>query len=512
MLTKFMQTGSATLLSKCLGLVRDFFLIKYLGASANADAFWTAYQLPGSLRKIFAEGAVSASLIPILVDAMRAQKQKIVHSLVLLALIIFESFILIACFIAIWKAGFIIHILRPGFSAERIELTEPLFKIMLPLILFVSSSAIISSALQAVNHFIIPALGPAILNVAFIGSAILCLFQGFPVSYFCCFVLIGGLIQLIIHLITYFKLNFRFSQITPETWRYFKPMSLKFLFCAVSASIGEISLIIDSVFASYLPVGSLSLMSYSSRFMGITLGIFASSLSTILLPHLSRICRYAPSRLSFYLFEATKLVIWITVPATIIMIFFSEKIFCTLFLSEKFTMVHVLKAQAILIAFSCGMFALSLNKILHNMFYAMHVTWIPALVVIGGIAINVGLNFIWLTSLQTTGLALATTISAFFQTIALVYILRTHFNFTLYLKKYGQFIRNYCSQLCIFFCLFFASYYLLLHGIGYLPASLNHFFIHNIGFWFWVGPLTSCLALAIFLTRSYFKVHLYFID
>lgn len=512
LLNKLMQTGSATLLSKLLGFVREIFFIKYLGVSATADAFWTAYQLPGSLRKIFSEGALSASLVPTLVDTMRTQQKKVVHSLMLLALILFEGIILLACFFAFWKAGAIIHFLRPGFGPERIELTEPLFKILLPLILFVSSSAIISSALQSVNHFIIPALGPAIINIAFIGSAMLCLNRALPVCYFCCFVLIGGLVQLVIHLIAYFRFNFSFARIDRQTWLCFKPVTAKFLFCSLSVGISELSLIIDSMFASYLPAGSVALMSYSSRFMGIPLGIFASSLSIILLPHLSRMSRYAPKRLSFYLLESAKMVLWITLPATILMIFFSEKIFHTLFLSENFTALHVIKAQAILTAFSLGMFALALNKILHNIFYAMHITWIPACIVIAGTALNAGLNFLWLTSLQTTGLALATTISACLQTCLLIYVLRAHFNFTLYLKNYWTFARNYTIQLATLLIPFFCVYFLCIQAMHLLPESTTHFFLYNIGFWVWVSPLVGCTALLTFLTRARFGVKLYFID
>ena len=121
-----------------------------------------------------------------------------------------------------------------------------------------------------------------------------CLSRAFPVEYLCVFILCGGLAQFILHIVTYSSLGFTFEMPTWETISSFGQIVSKFMFCFLSMSVMEVNLIIDQRFASYLHVGSVTLMKYSSRFMGIPLGVFAVAFSTILLPHFTLISFTSP--------------------------------------------------------------------------------------------------------------------------------------------------------------------------------------------------------------------------
>ena len=251
-------------------------------------------------------------------------------SLMSLAFLLFEGSLLIVCGLTMIFAPTVITLIAPGFSEQQIMLTVPLLRILMPFIFFISSSALLAGALQAVGNFFVPAFGPILLNIVFIIGLLICWFFHWPVEYFCFFILFGGLLQFMQHLIAYFKLNFSFGIVTKHTWKSFNHILAKFSMVLLSMSVMEISLFIDTSFASYLPAGSISLIYYANRFMGIPLGVFAAAFSTILLPHFSRISTYAPKRLNFYLLESAKLVFWVTIPCTAALIFFSDKIFMTL--------------------------------------------------------------------------------------------------------------------------------------------------------------------------------------
>ncbi|MCX5922915.1 MAG: murein biosynthesis integral membrane protein MurJ [Candidatus Dependentiae bacterium] len=511
-LKKTFEVGSSTLLSRFFGIIREVLMVRYLGAGAISDGFLTAYKIPNLLRKIFAEGALSAVFIPTLVGIVRKDKKQ-ANSLISLGFLVFESFLLVACALIMWHARTILELMVPGWPAEQITATVPFLRILMPFILFLSSSALLASALQSVGHFFVPAFAPILLNIVFIGSLLICMFFSLPVEYFCVFILFGGLVQFIFHLIAYIKLHFAFGPINQEAKQQFKAIILRFLPCVLTISAMEIALLIDTRFASYLPAGTISLLNYANRFMNIPLGVFAVAFSTILLPHFSRVAVYAPKRLSFYLLETTKFVFWVTVPATIVMSFFAEKIFLTIFLSKKFSLAQVYEAKTLLIAFSLGLFFFSLNKILLSLYYALHVTWIPTIISIITTLLNIALDYVLMTHFQSIGLALATTISmGVVQTLLFVVFLRYYFKFSFYLKNFLNFFIRYTAQLALILTASYGLYRLCLVLVAKLPITLASFMLNGLGFWFWVGPLCGAAALTIFCTRRLFNIKLHFLD
>jgi len=271
----------------------------------------------------------------------------------------------------------------------------------------------------------------------------------------------------------------------------------------------EVGIFIDTSFASLLSKGSVSLLSYANRFMGIPLGVFGIALSTILFPYFSRVSTYAPKRLGFYLLEATKLVGWVTIPAMIVMMLLSEKIFMTLFLSDKFSVSQASYAGSILTVVLGGLFFFAVNKILLNVFYSLHQTVIPAVIAVGSVCVNTFLNWILLTHMQAVGLALATTIAASLQTIFLFATLHYYMQMQLYCIDMMKFFLKYVAQiLCI--GAFFVGAYLLFEKL--LLSFEYTFFIDSFGFWFWVLPLCMGFMVALYWTRTWFGIRLLFLE
>jgi putative peptidoglycan lipid II flippase len=511
-LKKIIQVGASTLTSRLFGIVREMLFVRYLGASSLSDAFITAYKIPNSLRKAFAEGALSAAFIPTATVMTRNHNTQAIAGLMSLTFIIFEGIILILCIGIITFAQPLLALVAPGFSSEQIAAAASMLRILMPFILFISSSALLGGALQSIGRFFVPAIAQVFTNTIVIFGLILALWLQLPVTYLCWFIIASGVTHFALHLITYLKAGFSFGKIKKEDVHLAMGIMGKFLLCLPSIGLMEIALFIDTSFASLLPAGSISLISHANRFVGIPLGAFAVAFSTILLPHFSRVHTYSPKRLHFYLLEAAKFVLWITIPVTALMAFFSQEIFSTIFLSEKFTMIQVQQASTILRALLPGLFFLSLNKILLTIFYSMHAAWITAIVALATTAINVMLNMLLIEQFQAPGLVFATAVSSMLQTIFFLIILRKKYNFRIYTGKFVSFAIVYLLQLSLYAGLFLGLYYTGIYAITmYMPVSIALFFTAKIGLWLWIGPLSLMFFFLLYYLRNSFRINLHFL-
>lgn len=504
-----MQVGGWTLVSRCLGIVRELLTVRYIGASAVSDAFITAWKIPNSLRKIFAEGALSAAFVPSIVQTVRTEGRQAISGLMSLAFLVFEGIVLLLSMIGMLYANPVIAFIAPGFSPEQVIAGAQFLHILMPFIFLISTSALLAGPLQAVGHFFVPAVGPVLLNIIYIAGLIICLSFKLPITALCWFIMAGGVVQLMAHIIAYLRLQFGFGWITQRDLRKFGWVLLRFVPCLLSMSVMELGLFIDTSFASLLSKGSVSLLYYANRFMGIPLGVFAVALSTILLPHFSRVSSYAPKRLGFYLLEATKLVWWVTVPIAITMMLLSHKIFITLFLSEKFSLTQAHEAGTILIASLLGLFFFAINKILLNVYYSLHHTVIPAVIAVGSVMTNIFLNWLLIDYLQAVGLALATTAAAVLQTLFLYGILHYYLKMQLYIPQLVLFFMRYAVQIGAIGVGFIGMYWTI---VSILELCSLNFFVQSLGFWLWVGPLCFFFMLILYLTRSWFGIRMLFLE
>jgi len=536
-LQKTAAVGSSTLLSRVFGIMREYFMVKYLGAGIVSDAFLTAFKIPNALRKIFAEGALSAAYIPTFVHMIKRDHKKEIDGVMSLSMLIIQGLLAVLCVLMVLNADFVMRIIAPGWyevgdargtllgihvpaawvglgqPMEQVTYAIPFLRILMCIIIFLSSSWLLASALQAVNHFYVPAFSPVILNIIFIAGLVGGLMWHIPVSspFLSYMIVLGTVTQFALHLYTYFKLGFGFGKITPQSWVYFKEIFSKFFPVMLCMSAMEIGNFIDTSFASYLPKGSVSLIYYANRFMGIPLGVFATAFATILLPHFSYITAYAPRRLSFYVLETAKFIAWVTVPVAIMMSFFANKIFSTMF-SDKLTALQINEAGSILIAFLIGLFFASFNKILINMYYALRNTRIPAIISALTIISNIVMNSLLIGSLQATGLALATALSWILQTTMFVVCLHYLFNVTVYGVAFFKFCVRYALQLTLIGAFFYGIYQGLVWSITHCMSFASAFLLEGLAFWLWIGPLCGLFFFVMWYTRRIFGVRLYFLD
>ncbi len=504
-----MQVGGWTLISRCLGIVREILTVRYIGASALSDAFFTAWKIPNTLRKLFAEGALSAAFVPAIVQTMRNEGRDEIKGLMSLGFVVFEGMVLLLCAVGMYFAQPVIALIAPGFSHEQIVAGAQFLRILMPFIFLISTSALLAGPLQAVGKFFAPAAGPIFLNVCYIAGLLICLKYRLPITALCWFILCGGVVQLIVHIIAYMRLNIGFGLCTQEDLKKFGYVLVRFIPCFLSMGVMEVGIFIDTSFASLLSKGSVSLLSYANRFMGIPLGVFGVALSTILFPYFSRVSTYAPKRLGFYLLEATKLVGWVTLPVAFAMMLLSQKIFITLFVSDKFSLAQAEQAGTILVVVLGGLFFFAINKILLNVYYSLHHTVIPALIAVGSVITNTFLNWLFIDYLQAVGLALATAIAACLQTLFLYGALHHYIQLHLYFPNLVLFFIRYFAQLAVIGFAFILIYHAIIFGLVYCSAP---FFITSFGFWLWVGPLCLLFMLTLYITRSWFGIRILFLE
>lgn len=515
--------GSSTLLSRVIAFAREILLLQFLGVGAISDAFFMAFRVPNTLRKVFAEGALSSVIVPALVTADKKHGKDGVSRLTTASFIVIESLIAVLCLGIYFYANETISLIAPGFSSQQVMLGGNFLRVLVSFILFISSSAILGGALQSAHHFFIPAISPAMLNVCYVIALSISLYFSWSVKTFCICMIAASILNLFMHLLVYWRLHFRFQWPDRHAWHGVYLLLLQLLPCILSMSIGEINFFIDAGFASYLPSGTFSLVRYAYRFVGIPLGVLASSFAIVLLPYFSKIGD-SKEKMGNYIHEAMKFVSWMIIPVTVVMMICSREIFETIFFSDKFNVAHVLEAEANMKAFLLGLLFFSLEKVLLNVFYALRSTNLAMLIALTSAAMNFFMDRALISMYGGMGLALATSIAAMFRVIMFVIVLRYYFGIRLEMSAFMKFCLRYIVQILLFSGLFFAICQLVIAGISYVDISWTlhlwkwnvvfdtHFFLHSFGYWVWFGPLSLVYFGLLYFTRRFFGIKMSYLD
>ncbi|MEO8411138.1 MAG: murein biosynthesis integral membrane protein MurJ [Propionivibrio sp.] len=408
--------SSMTLLSRILGFVRDFVIARIFGAGVLTDAFFVAFKLPNLLRRLFAEGAFSQAFVPILGEYKNKRAPEETRRLVdRVASLLFLATLAITL-IAIAAAPFLVYISAPGFAADpdKFALTVKLTRITFPYILFMALVALSGGILNSWNRFAIPAFTPVLLNLAFIGMALFAAPHfAQPVMALGWAVCLGGALQLAFQLpslkrigmLPRFALDWRDSGVR----RVLKLMAPAVL----GVSVAQISLLINTVFASFLANGSVSWLYYADRLMEFPSGMLGAALGTILLPSLARY--HAGGKFDDYsrlLDWGLRLTLLLAAPAALALAIIAVPLISTLFFHGAFTANDVLQTRQALVAYSVGLLGLILVKVLAPGFYARQNMRTPVKIAIATLCVTQFLNLLLIGWLKHAGLALSIGLAA----------------------------------------------------------------------------------------------------
>ncbi|MEW5909939.1 MAG: murein biosynthesis integral membrane protein MurJ, partial [Thermodesulfobacteriota bacterium] len=283
--------GSATLLSRIFGFVRDMVIAWYFGAGAGADAFFVAFRIPNLLRRLLAEGSLSVSFVPVfteyLADQGKAEAFRLARSAVkMLALMLIFIVILGLIF-----SPALIRIIAPGFagSPDKLALTVTLTRIMFPYIFFIALMALMMGILNTLGHFAAPAAAPVLLNITMIASIFLISpHMDNPITGLAVGVLVGGAFQLLLQAPFVYRKGIYSKQSTDWKHPGLKKIGQLMLPTIFGAAVYQINILVGTLLASLLPEGSVSYLYYADRLVQFPLGIFAIAVATAVLPSLSR--------------------------------------------------------------------------------------------------------------------------------------------------------------------------------------------------------------------------------
>ncbi len=514
------KIGFLSLISRCMAFVREWLLIQYFSVGDTSDIFYAAFRIPNTMRKIFAEGALASILVPACISAHKKEGDQGLNKITTLSLFVIQSIIIFICIAICYWSLEMVQLIVPGFAQAKAIATAKLLKILISFIVFISSGAIIASALQSQKKFFIPAVAPSILNVSYISSLIICLYFGLSVETFCWYVISTSIIYYLLHVVAYFKYGYKLQAPTKSTYQELKIVLLQLIPCIVSVGIGEINHFVNTGFASYLASGSMTLIRSSFQFVNIPVGIITASLVTVLLPHFSKLHIESPEEVENHLFEAVKFTIWTTMPICFMLFLFSEHIFETLFAGDQQALSKITLAKSIFNAYLVGLLSFSLNKIFLSIFYALRLTMIPMMASIIAIGINYSLSEQLISYYGASGVAFAASISAIIQTILLALFLSYHLNISWSGKKWISFILNYIMQITFFSAILWFAYKLgivtitLLNFRLYIPffTLTSESFLHGFGIWLWVGPLSLIYFAGLYFSRTLFNIKLSYFD
>ena len=418
--------GSATLLSRLLGFVRDAVIAWYFGAGYSSDAFIAAFRIPNLLRRLFAEGSLSAAFIPVFtvyaVNDSQDEAFRLARSALRLGCVILS----IVAISGILMSPWIVRLIAPGFDTGKIALTVTLTRLMFPYVFCIGLTALCMGILNVLGHFAAPALAPAVLNLTIIGSVLyISPSMATPVIGLALGVLIGGFLQLVLQLPVLARNGFRFWQKARLMHAGLKEMGTSFLPIILGGAVYQINIFVCTLLGSLLSEGSVTYLYFADRLVQFPLGIFAFAASTAVLPSLSRQAATREyDKLKNTFAHALRLVFFITIPAAVGLIVLREPIVTLLFQRGEFDAAATQLTYQAVLYYSLGLWAFSGAKIVVATFFALQDVRTPVLMAIISIIANIILGVVLMKPLAHGGLALATSLASMLNLGLLAYALR----------------------------------------------------------------------------------------
>ncbi|HAL70721.1 MAG TPA: murein biosynthesis integral membrane protein MurJ, partial [Verrucomicrobiales bacterium] len=415
----------AILCSRVLGLVRDQ-LLNGLFGSAFTGIFTAAFRTPNMLRDLFAEGALSTAFVTTFSKKIKNEGDEAAWVLGRKMLSLAICFMTMVAVAGVVLAPWIFRLLTPGLSEEAKVLGTWLAQIMYPFIAIVSVTALVMGMLNSKKVFFIPAVASAFFNLGcIVGGVILAwlIDPGFRngeitekgLTGFAFGTLIGGVLQLLVQLPSLRRVGFRFG--LDFGWKDSGVRDvLRLMWPSMLAASGtQISVLLNSIFASYTPgkESSLAWLANAQRLQQLPLGLFGVAVATVTLPMLSRLATDGMTpAFRGALAKGLRLVLFLTLPCAVGLSLLAEPIISVLFEHGKFTANDVLNTAGPLQAYAFGLVFYSAIKVLQPAFYTIDKRFIPMLISIGIIVLNLVLNYtsVFILGWDHTALAWATAV------------------------------------------------------------------------------------------------------
>jgi putative peptidoglycan lipid II flippase len=416
--------SALTTLSRVTGLAREVVTARVFGAGAVNDAFEVAFQLPNMMRRLFAEGAFAQAFVPLLAEYKGQKGEAATHQLINRVATLQLLALLAVSIIGIVAAPILITIFASGFrqTPGKAELAVQLLQIMFPYLLFISLTALAGGVMNIWRKFAIPAFAPVLLNVCMIGAS-LWLAPHFkqPIHALAVGVIAGGVAQLALQLWPLYKIGmfprFDFNFRDEGVKRILKTMAP----AIIGVSVAQISLLINTNYASFFGDGYVSWIKKADRLMELPTALLGVAIGTVILPALGVLRNEKNERGYAELLDwGMRFALIATLPAMAVMIVLAVPMVSVLFQGGAFTQRDVMQTAPAVAAYAVGVIALVWIKILAPAFYAQQDTATPVKIAIRVLIVTQLFNalFVWVIfekfapNHKHAALALSTSIGA----------------------------------------------------------------------------------------------------
>lgn len=420
----------AGLMSRILGVVRDRVLAYKFGAGDELDIYYAAFQLPDFVFNLIVLGALSAGFIPIFISLIK-DEEKISYKanqkawdLVNIVLNLFGLSLLILSAILVLTSQWILPLILPGFSGDKLDQVISLTRIMFLSPFFLGLSAIFGGILQSYKRFVLFSLSPVLYNLGIIAGALILVGQmglyGLAVG-----VVGGAFCHMVILIPSVLRLGWRyhlnFSLKDSNFWKILKMTGPRILALASN----QINILIVTFLASLLPLGSLAIFNFANNLQSLPIGLFGVSFAVAAFPALSKSFASGKSDEfnNTFLHTFKQIVFW-TIPLSFLLIVLRNEIVSVVLGSGQFGQSDIDMTANALAVFSLSLLAQALTPLLSRVYFSRHDTFTAFWVSLVSVAVNFIVSFILIKYWGLLGLAAGFSISAFVNFLILLIFIR----------------------------------------------------------------------------------------
>ena len=449
-----------TIISRLLGYVRDVLIAVFLGTGSLADAFFVAFRIPNTFRRLFSEGTFNAAFIPSYSSLLSNKKksQKFAENIfTLLTLGLFFLVLTIEIVMPLF-----IYLIAPGFEGDyqKMELAITLTRITFPFLIFISLASFFSAILNSHNKFAIASAAPIILNILLIGVLFLGNILNDQLVYYLSYaVTISGILQFIF-LYFFVKKYFSFKvslsfKINDKIKKFFR----KLLPSIFSSGVTQINILVGTIIASF-QASAVSYLYYADRIYQINLAIAGIAIGTVILPQLSKhVKSKKKEKIKLIQNKALELSLFLSIPASIALLIASEEIISSLFGYGSFDEESVKNSGKALFYFAIGLPAFSIIKVFSAFFFARDNTKIPFYISLLSVLLNILISIIFFQEVGFIIIPIATTISSWFNAILLFIFLKMKNLFSFNLIFIDRFIKILLSSILMGVFFYYIIYF-----------------------------------------------------
>lgn len=412
------------LASRLLGFIRETVIAKEYGATYLTDAYLVAYTLPYFLQAVLGMALVT-SIVPAVTRHLVRGDEKEAWKIASITLNWTVLFMCILTILGMAGARGLVNITAPGFDDRTSDLAVVLTLIMFPSLIFMGAGMLITGILNARKSFAIAAFAPGLTSLIIIASV---LFLGrYGVRYLAWGTLLGMLGTLMFQIPALKKVNFRYTWDWSLNHPDVKELFINLIPIFLGTAVNQLYLAFNRYFASGLTEGSISALNYAGKLMNLPMGIFVLAVSSAIFPTLAeQAVRYDLRALSLTLIRGLKLVLLVTFPAAAGLMALKNPIVKLLFERGAFDSTATQMTAEALFYFSLGMFAMAANMVITRAYYALRDVKTPLYIGLLSIFVNIGASIVLVRYMGHSGLALANTLAAVFNTLVMYFLLGRH--------------------------------------------------------------------------------------